>query len=325
MKKEKEHLMLQEILEQERVIRDIVKKYVDFNSGITYFEEFKHKLRELRKVDRVTFLGCGTSYHAAIYGNYIFEEFVDLPCEVEFADEFLRRKTVIETETMFIFFSQSGETTDIISAAKKAKESKCLIVGITNNINSTLAHLADVAINTLAGKEDALAATKTFSSQLIILALLAVYIGGLNRKPPTISKRAIEEIKVLPEKIKNIFSLQENIKKIAEKYKYIEQLAVLGEKYHFPIALEGGLKIKETSYTHAEGFSAHEFLHGPKALIEKNFPVIFFAPNDSVYIPESLEIFNPILSVIILQFFAYFLALEKRMDMDKPRNLSKFI
>src|SRR3989339_44345 len=282
MKKEKEHLMLQEILEQERVIRDIVKKYVDFNSGITYFEEFKHKLRELRKVDRVTFLGCGTSYHAAIYGNYIFEEFVDLPCEVEFADEFLRRKTVIETETMFIFFSQSGETTDIISAAKKAKESKCLIVGITNNINSTLAHLADVAINTLAGKEDALAATKTFSSQLIILALLAVYIGGLNRKPPTISKRAIEEIKVLPEKIKNIFSLQEKIiKDLQEKEASLILIATKGNK---------DFKFK-----------------------------------DILYIPESLEIFNPILSVIILQFFAYFLALEKRMDMDKPRNLSKFI
>lgn len=360
MKKEKEYIMLKEILEQEKVISEIIKKYVDISNGVTDFPEFKHKLRELRKINRITFLGCGTSYHAAIYGNYIFEEFVGIPCEFEFADEFLRRKTVVESGTMFVLLSQSGETTDVISAAKKIKEKNCLMVGITNKEDSSLAKLVDVAINTMAGKEEALAATKSFTSQLAILVLLAIYIGGMDRNPPTISKEAIREIKNLSNKIKKVLNLKEVVEKIVKEYKYIEKLVVLGEKYHFPIALESGLKIKETSYTHAEGFSAHEFLHGPKALIEKNFPVLFFAPIDSVYdenkkiieelqdkgaslilvtttgnkdfksknilyIPESLEIFNPIFSVIVLHFFAYFLAEQKGIDMDKPRNLSKFI
>lgn len=359
MKTPKEHVMFKEILEQEDVIKNIIKKYVDFDKGTVFFSEFDQRLRDFKKISRVTFLGCGTSYHAAIYGNYVFEEFLDFPCEFEFADEFLRRKTVIEPGTMFVLFSQSGQTADVVSAAEKIKDNKCFIVGVTNDINSKLAGLSDVTIDIMAGKEEALAATKTFTSQLFLIVLLAIYIGGIDRKPPIISKKAIEEIKDIPKNVRTILKSAEDIKNIVNKYKYIDKIVVLGEKYHFPVALEGGLKIKETSYTHAEGFSAHEFLHGPKALIEKNFPVLFFAPKDSVYnenkkiimelkergaslilvtteknkdfaenvlyIPNSLEIFNSIYSIIILQLFAYFLALEKGTDVDKSRNLKKFI
>lgn len=354
--------MLKEIGEQPDIIKDIIEKRVDFKAAGAVFAEFESKIKILKNVHRLIFLGCGTSYHAAIYGNYVFEELTGLNCEFELADEFIKREAIVETKTAVILISQSGETGDVLRAARLVKEKGAFLISLTNEINSSLTKIADINIYTAAGEEFAVAATKTFTSQVISLGLLAAYIGGINRKPPTLSRSAIAEFKALPDKAALALKAGRAVKIIAKKYAAEKGFVILGEKYNYPIALEAALKLKETAYVHAEGFATGEFRHGPLAIIDKGFPVIFLAPRDSVYdenvkilkevkragarviavtttgsrrldavaddiirIPAALEMFVPVFSIIPLQLLAYEIALSRGLKVDKPRNLSKFV
>lgn len=357
-----EYHMLKEINEQPQVIRKLIKRHIDLKKYIVVFKELAHHQDELRKISRITLLGCGTSFHAAMLGNYLFEEITGLPCEFELAEEFSARKIVVEKKTAVIIASQSGETAAALTAAYKAKGKGAFLIAVTNKPNSLLARTADVAISIAAGEEVAVAATKTFTTELMVLSLLAIFIRQ-RRKPPTIRiKKYIEEIITLPDKIRKTIKMNAGLKKVTASFKKIRQMVVLGEKYNYPIALETALKLKETAYIKAEGMETREFKHGPMALIKKNFPVLLIAPKDStfkdnleiaseikkygglilaittagnrrlyklteqvMFIPKTLEMFNPILTVIVVQLLAYHLARQKSIDVDQPRHLSKFV
>jgi len=364
MPKDKEkypHKMIREIYEQPEIIRNILNKYINIKNGEVEFEEFK-RIKTIQNINRITLIGCGSSYYSAIFGNYIFEELTRLPCEFELADEFNSRKTVIEYRTAVIAISQSGETGDIINAVIQAKKKGALIIGITNKADSRLARKSDVALCTAAGKEVAMAATKTFTSALVLLALLAIFIGRRHKMSASSSKFVVQELRLLPDKINKVLKTENEIKILASKYSKIKNLVVLGKKYNYPIALEGAHKLKEVTYVQAEGYVSEEFMHGPNAIIQKGFLVIFIAPKDSVYddnikiikelkkeganilavtsrgnkklkkntdsmifIPQAAEFAIPVLSTIPFQLLSYHIAVLNGIAVDNPRNLKKFI
>lgn len=354
--------MLKEIFEQPQIISKILQKYIDISSGEIDFEEFRGRLNALKYIDRVTLLGCGTSFYAAQIGNYIFEEYATLPSECELADEFVVRKKVVENRTCVIVLSQSGETSDIIKAVKQVRKKDVFIIALTNCANSSLSKEADVTIDLQAGKERAMAATKSFTAQLAVLTLLSVFIGRLHKMSKAAGDVVVQEIRLLPDKLTKALRLQKEIKQIAKNYVNIKHLVVLGRKYNYPLALEAAHKIKETTYIQAEGYSAEEFQHGPNAILEKDFPLIFVIPEDSVYVEEAkllkkfkkegasilalttkgnkklrnsadrivhvykaAEVLSPIINIIPLQMLAYYIACEKGIDVDTPRNITKFI
>jgi glucosamine--fructose-6-phosphate aminotransferase (isomerizing) len=357
MKKIQEYKMLAEIYEQPDVIQKLVIRHIRNNK--VFFPEIDGFSDKLKKVKRIIFLGSGTSYHTAIYGNYLAEELIKLPCEAEFADEFIARQAVVESGTAVIILSQSGETADAIKAVKKAKNSHALIIAITNGEKSRLAKIADIVLWTNAGEEEAIAATKSFTSQLLVSALFILYLSQI-RRPADMNKKLIKEIILLPSKMAVVLKTAGGIKKLAAGCKKAEGCAVLGEKWNYPIAIEGALKLTETNALEIEGFPTGEFKHGPIAMVKENFPVIFVAPVDSAYkknrevmqavkkadgkiilittagkkekmadrllfIPKAHEIFYPLLSVLPLQLFAFYLAALKDMAVDKPEHLSKFV
>jgi len=353
--------MLNEIFEQPKVIKNIINEYIDKN-GTVRFKDLGDKVIEMKKIKRVILLGCGTSYHAALFGNYLIEELTGLNCEVELADEFINRKAVIERGTAVITLSQSGETTDTVKAARLAKKKGAIVFSLSNSQDSTLARQADIFFNTRAGKESAVAATKTFTAQLIVLIILSVFLQSRIKHFQKVSKDIVKQINQLPKHVESVLRQEKEIKKIAKRYTKIEDIVILGEKYNYPIALEGALKLKETSYVHAEGFAMREFKHGPMAIMEKEFICIFITSDksgldkdinilkqikqagskifaithrdnkelnkiadDTMFIPKTLNIFTPILSIIPLQLLAYHLAILKGIKIDKPRNITKVV
>ncbi len=356
------HSMLREIFFQPEVVRKIVKKYINLENGKLEFKKQAEKLKKIEKISKIILIGCGTSFHAAMIGNYMIEELVGLDCEAELADEFKNRKAVIRRNTAVIALSQSGETADTIDAVRQAKTKNAFIISVTNNIGSSLAKISDVAVYSEAGKEFAIAATKTFISQLVMLAILTVFIGRLKGMSFEASNYITKELGLLSEEMEKILHLSEDIKTIAEEYRQIKELVILGEKYNYPIALEGALKLKETAYIHAEGMATGEIEHGPMAMIDKKFLSIFIMPADSVfeknirvmqkikkagckvvaittegnkkldnladniiYIPKTLDVLNPVLSAIPLQLLAYYLAISKGIKISQPRNIVKVV
>ncbi len=357
------HNMLKEILEQPEIIKSIIDEHIDFNKNIVRFIDFKGKIRDLENIKRFILIGCGTSYHAGLIGNYIIEKLLGFNCEVEFADEFKLRDAVIEKHTAVIALSQSGETKDVVDAVSLARKKGVFTICITNGVDSILSRISDLSVYVCAGEEKALAATKTYTSELLILLLITLYFSRMHKLSLVKTKEIIRKVKILPSEIKEELKLENKIKIIARKYQKYENYAVLGRKYNFPTALEGALKLKETTYVHSEGFATGEFKHGPMAIIQKNFVSIFFAPNDSVlernisimkeiknvggkiiaistkdvgkkleritddiiFIPKTHELLTPILSIIPIQLLAYHIAVLKGIDVDRPRNLSKFV
>ncbi len=351
--------MIKEIYEQPDVLKALVERYVSGNHII--FDELGIFKERVKNIKRFTFWGMGSSYNAALLGNYLFEGVVGLPCECEVADEVLSRNAIIEEGTAVVVLSQSGETGDIIKAIKLAQSSKALTIAITNNQDSTLASLADITLLTRAGKEKAVAATKTFTSQLLILILLAVYLdhSKINNGRSDI---IIPELKMLNEKISAVLALEPRIAKLAKEFKNTRQMVILGRNVSYPIALETAQKIKETCYIQAEGQPTEEFRHGPIAILDKKIPVIMLMPTDKAYddnllvleeiiatkapvtvittkgnntipgevnniisLPLSMKILSPIISVVAFQLLAYHIALEKNIHVDSPRNIKKFI
>lgn len=356
------HFMLKEIFEQPSSVSDALRGRIIAKDGMAKLGGLTEVEKQLRAIERIVIVSCGTSYCAGLVGEYMLEEYAGIPTEVEYASEFRYRKPLVDKKTAVIAISQSGETADTLAAIREAKNKGALTLGIVNAVSSTIARETDAGVYNHAGPEIGVASTKAFTSQLSILVLLTVFLGRQRSMSLTMGKRILSELQRIPKKIDQIFEGEKNIKRIAKKYSKYDSMFYLGRKYNFPIAVEGALKIKEISYIHAEGYPSGEMKHGPIALIDKDFPSIILAPKDSVYektistieevkarsgkvvaiatvgskdmeniandviyIPKTLEMLTPLLMVIPLQLLAYYAGTTKGYDVDQPRNLAKSV
>ena len=356
------HFMLKEIMEEGRVIEDATRGRLLKDEGLVKLGGLESVAKELREVDKIILIGCGTAYYACKIGEYMLEEYADIPAETDMGSEFRYRKPVIDKKTAAIFVSQSGETADTLAALREMKEKGILTLGITNVVGSSQSRETDAGVYTRSGPEIAVASTKALIGQITTLAMIAVYLGRQREMALVMGKRIVEELTKLPQLAETILKTKEDIKKIAEKYKNYRDFWFIGRKYNYPVALEGALKLKEISYIHAEGSAGGELKHGPLALIDENCPTIAVCPNDSVYekmvsnieevkarkgkviaiategneeikkivddviyIPKTLEMLTPVLSLIPLHLFAYYVADALGRDIDKPKNLAKSV
>jgi glucosamine--fructose-6-phosphate aminotransferase (isomerizing) len=356
------HFMLKEIMEQSESVDNSLKGRVLLGPGSARLGGLESARERLREIERINIIACGTAYHAGLVGEYMLEEYAGIPTEVDFASEFRYRKPILDKKTAVLAISQSGETADTLAALKEIKRKGILSLGIVNVVGSSLSRETDAGVYNRAGSEIGVASTKAFTSQLAVLVLLTLYLGRQKELSVVMGQRISKELQRLPSLIKNVLTLDDQIKKLAEKYKDYNNFLYLGRKYNYPIALEGALKLKEISYIHAEGYGAGEMKHGSIALIDESFPTFVICPTDSVYekslsnleeirarkgpiialatqgnteikkladdviyIPKTLEMLTPILSVIPLQLFAYHMGVLRGCDVDKPRNLAKSV
>ncbi|HEX6427285.1 MAG TPA: glutamine--fructose-6-phosphate transaminase (isomerizing) [Niastella sp.] len=358
-----EHFMLKEIFEQPSTVFDCLRGRVDAANGTITMAGVENNIEQLKNAQRIIIIACGTSWHAALLAEYIFEELCRVPVEVEYASEFRYRNPVVHKGDVIIAVSQSGETADTLVAIEKAKEQGALIFGIVNVVGSSIARISQAGAYTHAGPEIGVASTKAFTAQLAVLTIIALKLGY--EKGTLDTKRylhLLNELQAIPEKIPATLKHAEAIKQLAYKYKDARDFLYLGRGYNFPIALEGALKLKEISYIHAEGYPAAEMKHGPIALVDENLPVVFVATKDSyhekiisniqeikarkgkviaiitegddvitkmaddvIVVPQADELVAPMLSVIPLQLLAYYIGVVKGLDVDKPRNLAKSV
>ncbi len=358
------HFMLKEIFEQPTAIEDTIRTRL--GEDRIHLEEIELSSQQLEKIEKITIIACGTSWHAGLVGKFIIEELVRIPVEVDIASEFRYRDPIISDKTLTIAISQSGETADTLSGIRQAKSNGSKIISICNVLGSSIPRESDGTIYTHAGPEIGVASTKAFTSQLTALYLLAIYLGrekgiiGVER-----AKELINELRRLPHLVGNILKEDEKdgkLKKLAHEFSYYRDFLYLGRGINYPIALEGALKLKEISYIHAEGYPAGEMKHGPIALIDKDMPVVTIATcgktyekilgnieevkardgivialategdmeiakkaDNLIYVPHTMEIFSPILTIIPLQLLAYYIADKKGCDVDQPRNLAKSV
>ena len=359
---EYEHYMLKEIYEQPRTVENALRGRIDHEGATARFGGLNMTSAELRSIERVVIAASGTSWHAALVGEYLIEELAHIPVEVEFAHEFCYRNAPLQRDTVLLVLSQSGETADTLAALREAKRRGHRALAIVNVVGSTIARESDGGIYMHAGPEIGVASTKAFVSTLTILSLLAVHLGRMRMLS---AGRALEILKALeaaPKQIESLLAQTDAIKRIAHKYSQAEDFFFLSRGYNFPIALEGALKLKEISYIHAEGYSAAEMKHGPIALIDEKTPTVFLVPQDSmydktmanlamirarkgpiialategdtqiktvaddvIYLPKTLEPIYPILASVPLQLLAYHIAVARGCDVDKPRNLAKSV
>ncbi|KPJ52762.1 glutamine amidotransferase [candidate division TA06 bacterium DG_24] len=356
------HFMLKEIFEQPVSLRNAVRGRLDFADGTVRSSSLNQCRDILRRADRIILSGCGTSWHASLIGEYMIEELARVPVEVEYASEFRYRSPVIDEKTVFFSISQSGETADTLAAMREAKRKGATVLGICNVVGSTIARESDGGIYIHAGPEIGVASTKAFTSQVVVLGLIAVFLGRMRGLSADRGKQIVQAIDRLPEQVERILETRDSIKEIAHRFADRSNFLFLGRGYNFPVALEGALKMKEISYIHAEGYPAAEMKHGPIALIDENMPVVFIAIKDSVYgkimsnieevksrrgivialasesdgeignradyvikVPETLDFLTPLLTVIPLQLLAYYMAVARGCDVDKPRNLAKSV
>jgi glucosamine--fructose-6-phosphate aminotransferase (isomerizing) len=358
-----EHFMLKEIYEQPKTIEETFRGRLRPDYSEIVLGGLINIFPKIQQAERIIIIGCGTSWHAALIGEYIIEEFAQVPVEVEYASEFRYRKPVIGKNDVVILISQSGETADTLAALHLAKEKGATVLGICNVVGSTLSRETDAGVYTHAGIEIGVASTKAFTAQVTVLTMFALKLAQARK---TISdeeyRMLVKELSEIPEKGRLILKSNEKIKAIAEKYKDAINALYLGRGYLFPVALEGALKLKEISYIHAEGYAAGEMKHGPIALVDDNLPVIVVAPkddyyekivsniqevkarkgnviaivtegdinlkemvNDSIEIPDSHPALAPLLAVIPLQMLAYHIALMRGCNVDQPRNLAKSV
>jgi glucosamine--fructose-6-phosphate aminotransferase (isomerizing) len=356
------YFMLKEIFEGPEAVENSSRGRIIAKEGMAKLGGLENVSKELKKINRLIIAGCGTAYYAGLLGKYMFEEYAGVTTDVENASELRYRQPVFLPGSALLSISQSGETADTLAAIREAKKKGLLTLGITNVVGSTISREVDAGVYNHIGPEIGVASTKAFVSQLVILLLMALHFGRERKMPTNVGKEIAREIILLPQKMRRIFRFKEKIENIARKYSKYNNFLYLGRKYSFPIALEGALKLKEISYVHAEGYSSGEMKHGPIALIDENFPSVFIAPRDSVYkkmvsnmeeikardgkiiaiategdkliekladdviyIPKTLELTSPLLSIIPLQLFAYYMAVLRGCDIDKPRNLAKSV
>lgn len=357
------HFMLKEIFEQPKSILDSFRGRIDSKTGEIRMRSLTEYEEKLRNIDRIVLLGCGTSWHAGLVAEYLFEELARIQVEVEYASEFRYRNPVISKNDLYIAISQSGETADTLAAMELAKEHNATVFGICNVVGSSIPRLSDAGAYTHAGPEIGVASTKAFTAQVTVLSLLALALANLRG---TISKSQLKlylaELETIPAKVEKALMLNESVIKIANTFKDARNFLYLGRGVNFPVALEGALKLKEISYIHAEGYPAAEMKHGPIALIDEEMPVVFIAIRKSNYdkvisniqevkarkgvviaivtegdtkvrdmadyvieVPETEEIFSPLLTTIPLQLLSYHIAVLRGCNVDQPRNLAKSV
>jgi len=356
------HFMLKEIMDQSESIYNSMRGRLVYDEGISKLgglQGFEDRIINSR---RIILSACGTSWHAALVGEYMIEQYTGIPVEVEYASEFRYRNPIIGKDDTVIFISQSGETADTLAALKEAKKKGALVVGICNVVGSTIARESDAGVYIHAGPEIGVASTKAFTSQIVVLALITLLLARRKNMNLPDGQDIIRHMQQLTEKVETILKQKDYIKEIAEQYGDSKNFLYLGRGFNFPVALEGALKLKEISYIHAEGYPAAEMKHGPIALIDDNMPVVFIATKDSVYdkiisnihevkarkgrilaiinegddqiesmvdhvikVPKSHRMLNPILTVIPLQLIAYYIAVKKGLNVDQPRNLAKSV
>lgn len=356
------HFMLKEIFEQPITVKNAFRGRLHEDMATSRLNGLNMLPSDLRKVKRLQLLACGTSYYSCLLGKYLIERMARIPVEVEYASEYRYRNPIIEDDTLVFVLSQSGETADTLAAMKEASAKGAKVMGITNGIGSSIARQSDGGVYIYAGAEIGVASTKAFTSQVTVLFLLSLLLGRMRGISPVNGLKYIEALRKLPEQIGEILKLNEKIRTIATKIMDSPNALYLGRDLHFPVALEGALKLKEISYIHAEGYPAAEMKHGPIALIDENMPVIAIAPKDVLYdkiisnlqevvarkgrlftiiterdeqiesmseefllIPKTVSELQPILTVIPLQLLAYHVADLRNLDVDQPRNLAKSV
>jgi len=357
-----DHFMQREIFEQPTSIRNAMRGRVDRGDYSAVLGELETIANKLRRTRRIIITACGTSWHAALIGECMIEEFARLPVEVEYASEFRYRNPIVEDDTLVVAISQSGETADTLAALREARRQGATTVAICNVVASTIAREADACVYLHAGPEIGVASTKAFTSQLVVLYLLNLHLARMRGLSSARAADMIRALEAVPAQVEVILSEDELIRDLADRFQYVRNVLYLGRGYNFPVALEGALKLKEISYIHAEGYPAAEMKHGPIALIDREMPTVFIAPHDSVYekiagnleevkarggrvilvatrgdralarkcrhvlhIPEAPESLTPLLSVVPLQLLAYHIAVARGCDVDKPRNLAKSV
>ena len=357
-----DHFMLKEIHEQPETIRAAMRGRLSRDDATAVFGGLNLTPRQLQRVNRIVLTGCGTSWHAALIGEYLIEEFARLPVEVEYASELRYRNPPIDEGTLLFAITQSGETADTLAALREVKRKGHPTLAICNVVGSTIATEADGGIYLHAGPEIGVASTKAFTSQCVVLALLALYFGRLRHMSYERGIEYIDALERLPDLVADALESDAAVRRIAERYRDASTFLYLGRQYNFPVALEGALKLKEISYIHAEGYPAAEMKHGPIALVDRDTPSVFLIPQGAVYdkvllnveeikarkgpviaiasagdervrqiaddvieMPDVPEFLQPIVAVVPLQLLAYHVAVLRGCDVDKPRNLAKSV
>ena len=358
-----EHFMLKEIFEQPRSIGDCLRGRLNAQEGHLHLGGIHDYINKIKNADRILIIACGTSWHAGLVAEYIFEEFCRIPVEVEYASEFRYRNPVVGEKDVVIAISQSGETADTLAAIELAKSKGATILGVCNVVGSSIPRATHAGSYTHAGPELGVASTKAFTAQISVLTMMALMIA--NKKgtlKESVYRNLLIELEAVPDKVAKCLDLNAQIELIAEKYKDASNCLYLGRGYNFPVALEGALKLKEISYIHAEGYPAAEMKHGPIALIDENMPVVFIATKDGSYekivsniqevkarkgqviavvtegdteiaamadhiieVPAAHEALMPLISVIPLQLLSYHIAVMRGCNVDQPRNLAKSV
>ncbi len=362
-KGEYEHFMLKEIFQQPLTVMESMRGRINPVEGWLRVGGLAKQMNKISKAKRIIFVSSGTSWHSAMIGEYLFEDLARIPVEVEYSSEFRYRNPILNSDDVVIAISQSGETADTIAALELAKSKQASTYGIVNVVGSRISRMTDTGSYTHAGPEIGVASTKAFTSQLVVLSLMALHLAiEKGTIPQSYVMQLLSELEALPDKITKVLNDNEKIKYVASEIKDSTNALYLGRGYNFPIALEGALKLKEISYIHAEGYPAAEMKHGPIALIDKNMPVVVIATNKSAYskivsniqeikarkgivisivtegdtkikelsdytieIPYIADPLSPILSVVPLQLLAYHIAVMRGCNVDQPRNLAKSV
>ncbi|RPH94831.1 MAG: glutamine--fructose-6-phosphate transaminase (isomerizing) [Calditrichaeota bacterium] len=356
------HFMLKEISEQPQTIMDTMRGRLLLDEGSAKLGGIQYELGSLLNANRVVITACGTSWHAALIGEYMIEEYVGIPVEVEYASEFRYRNPILGPSSVVIAISQSGETADTLAAIREARRKGSKVFGICNVVGSTIARETDAGVYLHAGPEIGVASTKAFTSQVVVLSLMTLLLARMRNMSHSRGREFAKALHELPHQVEKALALSDDIRTIAEEFYQVPNFLYLGRGYNFPVALEGALKLKEISYIHAEGYPAAEMKHGPIALIDRNMPVVFIATRDSIYdkvmsnieevrarqgrviaiategdeeiskrvdrviyVPATIECLNPLVTIIPLQLLAYHIAVKRGCDVDQPRNLAKSV
>jgi glutamine---fructose-6-phosphate transaminase (isomerizing) len=356
------HFMLKEIMEQPESLLNTLRGRLLEEEGTARLGGLNLSDEDLLQIDRIVITACGTSWHAALIGEYMMEELARIPTEVEYASEFRYRNPIVDGRALVIGLSQSGETADTLAALREAKRRGARTLGIVNVVGSTIAREVEGGIYLHAGPEIGVASTKAFTSQIAALALLTLKIGRLRALSILQGREVVRALARLPQLVRRVLDRAPEVERIAERLVRASNVLYLGRGYNFPVGLEGALKLKEISYIHAEGYPAAEMKHGPIALIDELMPVVFVAPKDAVYqkivsnveevkarggrviavvtegdtglaklaehrieVPETMDLLTPILTVLPLQLLAYYIAVRRGCDVDQPRNLAKSV
>ncbi len=364
------HYMLKEIFEQPHALRDTIAPRVSLEQGIVRLDDVRIHADDLRALKRINIVASGTSRHAGMAGQYMIQELVDLPTEVDYASEFEYRNPLIGGGDLTIVITQSGETADTTAAQREAKAKRSRTIAISNVIDSTIAREADGVLYTYAGPEISIASTKAFTAQMAVLYLFALYLGQVRGRLNLDQIRShIRELLALPAQTETVLQCAAECERLAESYRTVQDFLFLGRAIHYPIAMDGALKLKEVSYVHAEGYPTGETKHGPNALIDETLPVVIIVTcdrndagsvrryeksianirsfreqgaqviaigtdgdqtlrglaNHTIFVPPASELLSPLLEVVPLQLFAYYMAVKKGLDVDRPRNLVKSV